>query len=121
MRTLIVLLAALAALVDSPAARADDDARARAVCTASSEGSLRLRTDEGRLRIEFELRNRGAATQWNVVIVRERRIAWRGTVRTGRRATARVRRSYPDWFGTDHVSVRAIARRGETCRAAATV
>ena len=113
-RVLLVLLASSAALLAAPpVARADDDVRVRGTCTASSQVRLRVRADDGRLRIELELANRGRATQWRVVIVRERRLAWQGTVRTPRRSTARVRRSYADWFGTDTVTVRAVVRPRE--------
>ena len=122
MRTLLVLAASLTALAGAPAARsADDDVRVRGTCTASSQVRLRVRADDGRLRIELELTNRGRATQWRVVMIRERRLVWQGTLRTRRRATARLRREYVDWFGTDTVSIRAVARRGETCRATATL
>ena len=121
MRIVLVIAAVLTVLAAAPPARADDDVRVRGTCTGSSEARLRLRADDGRLRIELELANRGRATQWRVVIVRERRLAWQGVVRAARRSTVRVRRSYPDWFGTETVVVRAVARHGEACRASATI
>jgi hypothetical protein len=121
MRFLLVLAAILAALGAVPAARADDDVRVRGGCTGPSQLRLRVRADDGRLRIELELTNRSSATGWRVVIVRERRLLWQGTVLTARRSTARVRRSAADWFGSDAVAVRAVSRRGEACRATATL
>lgn len=121
MRTLVVLAAIFTALAAAPVARSDDDVRVRGTCTGSSQARLRVRADDGRLRIELELANRGPATRWRVVILRERRLAWRGTVHARRGSTIRVRRSYRDWFGAETVTVRAVALRGEACRATATV
>ena len=121
---------ALAAVVAAafcavPAASADDggrdEVRVRKACGGSSELRLRLRSDDGQIRMELEIRSRGPATQWTVVVLRERRIAWRGTVRTARGGSVKIRRSFQDWFGTDTVAVRATARGGETCSAAATI
>lgn len=122
MRIVLVLTAALLGLAAAPSARADDDdVRVRGTCTGASQVRLRVRADDGRLRIELELANRGRATRWRLVIVRERRLAWQGTVWTRARSSARIRRSYVDWFGEETVAVRAVARRGEACRATATV
>ena len=87
----VVVACVLAALASAPAV-ADDEARARASCTRSSAAELRVRSDGRRLRVELELRNRGPATRWQVVVVHERRMAWRGSVRTPARGSARVRR-----------------------------
>lgn len=112
-------LALLAALVLPASARADD-VRVRGTCSGRSSLELRVRNEQGRLRVEFEIRNRGAATTWRVVLLHERRLVWRGAVRTPARSAARVRRTYADWFGSDTVTVRAVAGRGELCRATAT-
>lgn len=124
-RALALVVVFTATLTAAPPASADDDdrddVRVRGTCTASTEFRLRVRADDGRLRVEFELDNRAGAARWQIVVLHERRIAWRGTRFTPRRGSARLRMSLADWFGTDTVSVRAVAPRGETCRAAVTV
>jgi hypothetical protein len=111
----------LAAVAGAPALADGDEARVRGTCTGSTRAELRVRDDGGRLRVELELRTRVPATRWDVVVVRERRLAWRGTIRTPARGSARVRRELADWYGTDTIAVRARSGRGETCRATATV
>jgi len=53
------------------------------------------------------------------VVLRERRIEYRGVLRTAPRGrSVELRRSLPDWPGSEQVVVRAVAG-GETCRASA--
>ncbi|MDQ3874637.1 MAG: hypothetical protein M3322_03660 [Actinomycetota bacterium] len=123
-RGLALAAIAAAAACSVPAAWAGDDrdeVRVRGACTGRSEAQLRLRTDDGRIRVEFELENGGPSTRWKIVVLHERRTAWRGSVRTGRRRSLRLRRTVADWFGTETVAVRASSRGGETCRASATI
>jgi hypothetical protein len=58
--------------------------------------------------------------RWRVVLVHERRVAWRG-VRTSGSSGFRVRRTLRDLGGSDRVKVRASGPRGVTCEAAATL
>ena len=121
-RACSILVALTLVGVGAAPAVADDrgDVRVRGSCTGSSAARLRVRADDGRLRVEFELSTRGRATRWQVVVVRERRLAWRGTVRAGS-SGVKVRRELVDWYGSDTIAVRARSGRGETCRATATV
>jgi len=115
----------VAALAFSLPASADDghgrQTRARGTCTASSRSRISIESEEGRMRIEFQLDAARPADRWNVVIVRERRIVFRGVLRTDGRHSARLRRTLPDWPGVEAVVVRATARSGETCRASVIV
>jgi hypothetical protein len=106
------------------AARAsgDDDVRVRGTCSGSSVIRLRLRAEDGRIRAEVELSAVRNGAAWSVVVLHERRLVARVTVRAqAGDDTARVRRLLPDWYGTDTVSVRASRAAGETCRASATL
>ena len=59
---------------------------------------------------------------WSVTLVHERRIAWRGTQRTGSSSGSFSRRlTLPDWPGRDTVSVRALGPSGEVCRASVAI
>lgn len=104
----------------------DDDgrreARVPATCSTGATGQLRLRSDDGEIRVEFELRRRRAGEAWRVVVVHERRVVWRRTLRTrGSSGSLRVRRTIADLDGPDQVTVRATGPRGRTCEAAATL
>jgi hypothetical protein len=48
-----------------------------------------------------------------VVVVHERRIEWRGSLRAS--STVRVRRALPDYDGPDALLVRAAPPGGVTC------
>ena len=125
-RQLVVGTTVALSLCGAPAAAAgghDDrtDARVRGACTGPSTSQLRVRGEDGKLRIEFRLGVR-AAGPWRVVLLHERQIVSRATLRVaGDDHTLELRRSVPDWFGTDAVTVRATGPRHETCRAAVTV
>jgi uncharacterized protein (DUF58 family) len=107
------------------AARADDgdDVRVERSCSARSTVQLRVRArDDDQLRVEYTVRTPRRGSTWAVVVVHERRIAWRGTVRTGSSSGAFSRRhALPDWPGRDTVTVRALGPGGEVCRASATI
>jgi hypothetical protein len=56
--------------------------------------------------------------RWRVVLVHERRVAWRGRARTRQGdGSFRIRRSLPDFGGADQIAVRASGPRGNTCAA----
>ena len=78
------------------------------------------RTKQIRVELEIEGRQRGAA--WNVILLRERRIAFRGVIRAreGSREV-RLRRTLDDWFGRDSIVIRASGPRAETCRVSAAI
>jgi hypothetical protein len=91
-------------------------------CAKGASSKLRLRSRDGEIRVEFELRRNRRGERWRVVLVHERRVAWRGSVRTtGSRGSFRVRRTLRDLGGSDRVKVRAAGPRGVTCEAAATL
>lgn len=95
----------------------DRDARVNGRCSKGTSSQLRLRARDGSIRVEFEVKRRRPSESWRVVLVHERRVAWRGTARTGGSGSFRVRRSIADYDGVDRVSVRAAGPRGITCEA----
>ena len=97
----------------------DREARVSTRCAGGATSQLRVRSRDGSIRLEFELKRRRARESWRVVIVHERRVAWRGTVRTGDSGSLRVRRSLDDYEGVDRVTVRASGPRGLTCETSA--
>jgi hypothetical protein len=106
------------AFADSGSGGGDDEARVSKRC-GSAATSLRLRSHDGTIRVEFELERRRAGERWRVVIVHERSVAWRGTVRTASSGRLRVRRSVADLDGVDRVTVRASGPGATTCEVGA--
>jgi hypothetical protein len=115
-------LAALCGATRAAADGGDHEVRVRGVCTGRSVSELRVRTEDGRLRIDVRVESQRSYARWTVLVLRERRIVFRGPVRTvqgGRELE--LRRTILDWPGTDTVVVRASTRDGRSCRASATV
>jgi hypothetical protein len=100
---------------------ADDEVRVAGVCGGTTVATLRAKPDDGRLEVRFKV-ERAQAGDWTIVLVHERRVAWRGSAlaRSGSRSFE-VRRWLADLAGADTVVARAWGPRGVTCRATATV
>jgi hypothetical protein len=99
-----------------------DDIRKVGRCTGSSHSTLRLRVDDGSIRIELEVDTNRSSGRWAVILLHERRIAYRGSVRTRRGSDSfKLRYTVPDWIGMDSVVARATGPRQETCRVEAVV
>lgn len=122
---LVLAVAAAAALPAAPAAARDDgrrEARGPGRCSAGARAELRLRSRDGAIAVEFRLTARRSGEAWRVVLVHERRVAWRGTVRTAGSSRAfRIRRALEDLGGPDQVTVRASGPAGRRCEAALTL
>jgi hypothetical protein len=132
-RPLALAAALLAAAV--PLARADGgpgpggggdrgertEARARGACPGGGRWDLRLRGEDGSIALDVRVAagRRVRAGRWRVVVVHERRIAWRGAPRES--SMMRVRRALPDYDGPDALLVRATPPRGVACVATATL
>jgi hypothetical protein len=123
-----VLLAAFLAI--APVARSDGgdgkdarvELRREVACSAASRAKLRVRAEDGRIRVELEVDTRVNGTSWAVVLLHERRIAFRGRFRTSAPSGSfELRRVVDDWFGPDAVVARATGPGGETCRVSVTV
>lgn len=126
LRQLVVAVVAALSLCGVATAAGGDDDRieldVRGTCTGKSTSRLRLRGEDGRIRIEFRLDPRPHSGVWHVVVLHERRIVSRVTVRAaGSDGRIELRRTVPDWFGTDAFVLRATGPKNETCRASATV
>jgi hypothetical protein len=103
-----------------PGGARDDDVRREGTCTGRSETSLRLRADDGRIEVELEIEASRPGSRWSVILLHERRIVFRGALRA-RDDSVRLRKTVPDWFGSDTVVARATGPRREACRVSATV
>ena len=98
------------------------EVRVAGACSAGVTSRLRLRADDGGIELEFEVDQDRAGAVWRVALVHERRVAWKGVVRTARRSGSfDVERRLRDLPGADAVTARAWGPRGAACRAAATL
>ena len=98
-----------------------EDVRASGTCGRGATAELRLDDHDGEIRVEFRVRSRRSRERWRVALVHERRVVWRGKVRTRSNRSFRIRRSVADFEGADEVSARASGPRGNTCQATATL
>ena len=98
------------------------EVRVAGVCSSGVASELRLKRRDQGIELRFELDDGGAGAVWRVVLVHERRIAWKGAVRTTRpRGSFEVRRTLEDLSGADAITASAWGPRGLVCRAAATL
>jgi hypothetical protein len=114
------LCVALALVAPAPALGrgGDDDVRVTGACGKGATSKLRLRAKDGAIQVEFEVKTNRGGQRWRVVLVHERRVAWRGRARTrSGSGSFRIRRSIPDFEGADQVTARASGPRGNTCEA----
>jgi hypothetical protein len=124
--TVVLLLACLLlALPASSQSRGgggdDDEVRTSGTCGGGARSELRLKADDGAIELRFEVRGARRGS-WRVVVVQERRVAWRGTVSAGSGSRSfRVERELDDLPGADAIMVRASGPRGLTCNASGTL
>jgi hypothetical protein len=124
LRTLVTSVVLACAFVVPAGALASegDDVRVTGKCSGASTAALRLRADDGVIEVEARIDTRGRRKLWRVVLLHERRIAYRGALRTSASSgSLKLRRTVADWYGSDSIVVRATGPRGETCRASATI
>lgn len=96
------------------------EVRVAGVCGSGATSKLRLRGGDEGIELRFEIEHARAGIAWRVVLVHERRIAWKGAARTIRPSGSfEVRRTLQDLPGADAVTAQAWGPRGLVCRAAA--
>jgi hypothetical protein len=121
----VAALLALAAAVPSPAlARGGGrpEVRVSGTCGKGASSKIKLKADDGAIEVEFEVEHSRTRGMWNVVLVHERRVEWRGRARArAPRGSLSLERRVRDLIGADRVMVRAVGPRGITCSASATL
>jgi hypothetical protein len=126
-RLLVLALLLFAISAGAAQARGDDhggggDVRVAGVCGRGATASLRLRAEDGRIEVRFQLRQRRGRGVWRITIVHEERVSSRATKRTTRSDDSfELRRMLPDLRGSDTVVVHAWGPNGLGCRATATL
>jgi hypothetical protein len=103
----------------------DDDrveVRASGKCTAGSAWRLRVRAEDDEIEVEFRVEPRLRTGQWKLIVLHERRIVIRRTLKApSGSGSIELKRTIADWWGTDSIVVRATGPRSEICRASAIV
>jgi hypothetical protein len=131
--TLIALTAAAPAI----ASKGDDDApgddrggsraaRTEVIktgsCATGGTSKLKLKSDDGRIEVEFEVDRNRAGEPWRVSLSRAGKVTHRASVRTaGRSGSFSFERRISDRSGADRVTARATGPDGATCTATATL
>jgi hypothetical protein len=87
-------------------------------CTAGVGSTLRLRSRDGQIRVDFELERHGRAAGWRIVLVHERRVEWRTS---GSDGALEISHTVRDYAGPDQVAVIASGPGGAGCDASATL
>jgi hypothetical protein len=96
------------------------EVRVAGVCGRGASSTLKVKARDGGLEVEFEVEHTRAGALWRVVLVQERRVAWRGRARTHRPSGSfSLEKRLSDYPGADQIMARAVGPRGITCQATA--
>jgi hypothetical protein len=111
------------AAVAPPAAKAKtQDASVSSRCGAGVVATLRLQANGRVIRVRFEIEHDRPGARWQIAVVHERRLAWKGAARASSpTGWLGVERRIGDFPGSDAVSVRAWGPGGAGCQATASV
>ena len=121
-----ICVVALAAVAVSAASAAPDRSGPRVIrsgkCAGPATWKLKLKNDDGRLEVEFEVDQNVVGRRWNVTLKRDGAVVFRG-VRVTRAPSGSfsIARRSANPAGADRVVATANAAAGGTCRAALNV
>ena len=119
----LALLTAPASALAKHGGGGDDgrqEVRVAGTCGKGATARLRLRSRDGAIRAQLEIDHARSGQRWRVSLVQERRVVYRGSVRTSA-GQFEIERRLTDLPGADRVTARAVGPRGLTCVAAATL
>ena len=98
------------------------EVRVAGVCGRGATSKLKVKARDGGLEVEFEVDQSRSGALWRVVLVQERRVAWRGSARThAPSGSFSLERRLSDYPGADQIMARAVGPRGITCQASASL
>lgn len=98
------------------------EVRKRVACPGPGYSDLRVRARDGELKVRFEVNDRRGGRTWKAVLVQERVVRARVTLRTSTSTReAEFERRLTDLAGSDVVSVRLTGSGGTVCRVEVTV
>lgn len=112
-----------ALLIPNAAFGSDDDIRNAGHCSAASSSKIKVKPDDGRIEVEFEVDQNVNGEKWKVKIKDNSKVVFRGFAKTrAPSGSFSIERKIPDRSGPDEVL--AVGRNkatGERCRATATI
>jgi 2-methylaconitate cis-trans-isomerase PrpF len=120
--TACTVVAALAVtIVPTAAAKGGDGIRVPGTCSGATSSELKVKHDDGRIEVEFEVDQNRSGVRWNVQLRRAGRLAFEGTRKTaGPSGSFSLERKVAG--STAPVTIRARATRaGEVCSATARI
>lgn len=119
---LAVAVLGIACLVPASLAHASgDEVRITGSCGGSASSGLRLKADDGFIRARFRVDSSQSHSRWQIAIIREGRLVWRGRVLSDGGGSLDVARRIRDLRGADQITARALGPRGITCIATGTL
>lgn len=119
---LVFIVIGVASLGNAAVARAsDEEVRIAGSCGRGASAELRLKADDGSIRVRFRLDSNRSRSRWQVALIHEGRVAWQGGVRSDGGGSIDVGRRLRDLGGADQVTARALGPRGVTCIASGTL
>lgn len=121
--TVLALVVLAGAFLDQAAMAhaSDDEIRVEGTCGTGASSELRLRADDGSIRVRFRVDSTRSRSRWRVAIVHEGRVAWRAGVSSDGGGSLDIGRRLRDLPGADQVTARALGPHGITCIAAGTL
>lgn len=91
-------------------------------CGAGATSKIKVKPDDGRIEVEFEVDRNRSGERWKVTISRDGKVTNRGTgVTGGRSGSFSFERHISNLPGADRISARAVGPGGRTCTATATL
>jgi hypothetical protein len=117
------LATVLAALVPSAVSASDGDIRNAGECTGSSSSKIKVKPDDGRIEVEFEVDQNVNGQKWKVKLKNGSDVVFKGVATTkAPSGSFSIERKITDRAGADQI--KAVARSkssGEQCSAAASI
>jgi hypothetical protein len=102
-------------------AKGGDGVRVAGTCSDSSTSKLKVKHDDGRIEVEFEVDQNRNGVRWTVTLRRPTTLLVRTMrVTRGPSGSFELRRVVRNRAGSDRIIARGTRASGEVCRAAAT-
>jgi osmotically-inducible protein OsmY len=117
------LVAALTLTSGALASGGDDEIRNAGTCTDSSSSKIKVKPDDGRIEVEFEVDQNQTGDTWKVKIKDNGSTAFNGKATTrGASGSFEIERKIADQAGSDAIKATAKNKSGgERCSASATI
>jgi hypothetical protein len=108
-----VLVAAVAAVYAAPATSGGREVRRAGSCTGAATSKIKLKNENGRIEVEFEVDQNRNGRRWTVALKRNGNRFFRGVRSThAPSGSFEVRKLTANGAGPDRITARAVAHRG---------